>query len=74
MKKMLFSFLLFAATGLLAQKTDYPIQAVNFTNVKLTDNFWLPRIKTNATVTIPASFQRIELTGRMKNFEMAADP
>ncbi len=72
MKKMLFSFLLFAATGLLAQKTDYPIQAVNFTNVKLTDNFWLPRIKTNATVTIPASFQRIESTGRMKNFEMAA--
>ena len=54
------------------QNLDYPIQAVPFTKVKLTDNFWLPRIKTNATVTIPASFERIEATGRMKNFEMAA--
>src|SRR5262245_44412523 len=51
---------------------DYPIQTVPFTAVKLTDNFWLPRIKTNATVTIPASFERCEDTGRIKNFEMAA--
>ena len=54
------------------QNLDYPIQAVPFTKVKLTDNFWLLRIKTNATVTIPASFERIEATGRMKNFDMAA--
>ncbi len=56
----------------LAQKADYPIQGVPFNKVKLTDNFWLPRIKTNHTVTIPASFQRCEETGRVKNFEMAA--
>src|SRR5687768_9027128 len=55
-----------------AQNADYPIQVVPFTKVKLTDNFWLPRIKTNHTVTIPASFQRCEETGRVKNFEMAA--
>lgn len=60
-----------AATALQAQK-DYGIQAVNFTNVKLTDNFWLPRLKTNHTVTIPASFERCDKTGRVKNFEMAA--
>ncbi|ALW84592.1 six-hairpin glycosidase [Hymenobacter sedentarius] len=56
----------------LAQRADYPIQAVPFTKVKLTDNFWQPRLKTNTTVTIPASFQRCEATNRVKNFEMAA--
>jgi len=55
-----------------AQHKDYPIQGVPFTQVKLTDNFWLPRIKINHTVTIPASFERCESTGRVKNFEMAA--
>lgn len=71
--KILFS-LLFAATGtaVFAQQKDYPIQPVSFTSVKLNDNFWLPRIETNRTVTIPASFARCEDTGRIKNFEMAA--
>src|SRR5258708_32928297 len=55
-----------------AQKKDYPTQGVPFTQVKLTDNFWMPRIKTNQMVTIPASFERCEKTGRVKNFEMAA--
>ena len=56
----------------LAQKKDYPITAVPFTSVKFTDNFWLPRIKTNHNVTIPASFERCKTTGRIKNFVMAA--
>lgn len=60
------------AIALPAQQKDYPIHAVNFSTVKLTDNFWLPRISTNHTVTIPASFERCENTGRVKNFEMAA--
>jgi len=55
-----------------AQRRDYPIQAVPFTQVKLTDSFWLPRLKTNTDVTIPASFARCESTNRVKNFEMAA--
>jgi hypothetical protein len=55
-----------------AQQKDYPIQAVDFTKVKLTDQFWLPRIETNRTVTIPASFARCESTGRVNNFVMAA--
>jgi DUF1680 family protein len=55
-----------------AQRKDYPITAIPFTNVKLNDKFWLPRIKTNHEVTIPASFERCESTGRVKNFEMAA--
>lgn len=56
-----------------SQSKDYTYKAVPFTSVKLTDNFWLPRIKTNHTVTIPASFERCENTGRVKNFVMAAE-
>lgn len=50
---------------------DYPIQPVPFTSVKLTDNFWAPRIKKNADVTIPIAFGYCESTGRVKNFEIA---
>jgi DUF1680 family protein len=50
---------------------DYPIQPVPFTSVKLTDNFWAPRIRKNATVTIPIAFGYCESTGRIKNFEIA---
>ena len=55
------------------QQKDYSITAVDFTKVKLNDQFWSPRIETNRTVTIPASFQRCENTGRVKNFVMAAN-
>jgi DUF1680 family protein len=69
----IYSFiLLLVATHACSQSTDYPIKNVPFTQVSVTDNFWLPRIKTNHTVTIPASFERCENTGRVKNFEMAA--
>src|SRR5664280_2920857 len=51
---------------------DYPIKPVPFTSVKLTDNFWAPRIKRNASITIPIAFGYCESTGRVKNFEIAA--
>ena len=73
MGKLLSIFLLVLTAAITqAQPKDYPIQSVPFTNVKFTDSFWLPRIKINHTVTIPASFERCESTGRVKNFEMAA--
>jgi len=73
MKKLVPPLLsLFISLSVFAQKKDYPITSVPFTSVKLTDKFWLPRIKTNHTVTIPASFERCKTTGRIKNFEMAA--
>jgi DUF1680 family protein len=50
---------------------EYPIQPVPFTSVKLTDNFWAPRIKKNADVTIPIAFHFCETTGRIRNFEIA---
>src|SRR5882757_8806893 len=67
--------LIIACCGLSAygQKHDYPIQPVPFTSVKLTDHFWTSRIEVNRTVTIPASFDRCESTGRVNNFVMAAE-
>ncbi|MBC7627917.1 glycoside hydrolase family 127 protein [Ferruginibacter sp.] len=73
MKKILLLLLVSLGYVLQAQQKDYPIQAVAFTQVKLSDNFWLPRIEINRTVTIPASFERCESTGRVKNFVMAAN-
>ncbi|MEO6630780.1 MAG: beta-L-arabinofuranosidase domain-containing protein, partial [Mucilaginibacter sp.] len=73
MKKLIIASLLYLYGGMVnAQVKDYAIQPVAFTKVKLNDHFWLPRIETNRTVTIPASFARCENTGRVKNFEMAA--
>jgi DUF1680 family protein len=65
--------LLCSAQYLIAQNKDYAFRAVPFTSVKLTDNFWLPRIRVNSNVTIPASFERCDKTGRVKNFIMAAE-
>ncbi|MGN6297917.1 MAG: glycoside hydrolase family 127 protein [Ginsengibacter sp.] len=73
MKKFFLLLILFGALHASAQKKDYPIRAVVFNQVKLSDNFWLPRLKINETVTIPASFERCEKTGRVKNFVMAAE-
>lgn len=72
MRKLFCVLFVFSAACAVAQQRDYTIQPVDFTKVKLTDNFWLPRIRANHTVTIPASFERCENTGRVKNFEMAA--
>src|ERR1044071_4197489 len=73
MKRLLFLSIIFFSATALAQQKDYPIHAVDFTNVKVSDNFWLPRIEINRTVTIPASFERCQSTGRIKNFVMAAE-
>ena len=53
------------------EKADYPIQGVSFNEVKISDQFWLPKIETNRTVTIPASFAKCEEMGRMDNFLIA---
>ncbi len=71
-KKILFPVALAFCANVVAQQKDYPFTAVPFTSIHLSDNFWLPRIKVNHKVTIPASFERCEKTGRVKNFEMAA--
>lgn len=54
-----------------AAKKDYPIQPVPFTRVAVSDAFWLPRIETNRTVTIPFIMKKNEETGRVDNFAIA---
>ena len=50
---------------------DYPITPIPFTSVSITDDFWGPRIKRNHEVSIPIAFHQSEITGRIKNFEVA---
>lgn len=45
--------------------------AVPFTDVHLTDNFWLPRLTVNRTVSIPSAFRECEANGRFDNFALA---
>ena len=52
------------------QKTAQ-IQEVPFTQVRLQDKFWLPRIETNRTVSIPSAFRECEKNGRFDNFAIA---
>jgi len=51
--------------------SDYPITAVNITAVKLTDNFWLPKIKVIQNSTIQYAFNKCYTEGRMDNFLIA---
>jgi len=56
-----------------AQTTaDYNIQGIPFNLVSINDQFWMPKIETNRTVTIPSSFKKCEETGRVENFVLAA--
>jgi DUF1680 family protein len=73
MKKLLLAVLMMGALAAFAQQKDYAIQSVDFTKVQLQDKFWLPRIETNRTVTIPASFARCQSTNRIQNFVNAAN-
>ena len=50
---------------------DYPVKPVPFTAVHFTDAFWLPRIETNRTVSIPFAFEKCEETKRVYHFERA---
>jgi uncharacterized protein len=52
---------------------DYPFKPVPFTAVHMNDVFWAPRIETNRKVTIPYAFKECEITGRVANFERAAE-
>ncbi len=53
------------------QSKDYPISPVSFTQVKIQDEFWQPRLETNRKVTVPYTFKKSEETGRISNFAKA---
>lgn len=68
--------LLLAAGVCSAAETQSPVHrllaAVPFTDVKLSDQFWAPRIRTNREKSLPHNFKWCEETGRISNFAKAA--
>ena len=56
-----------------ALAADYPIQPVPFTAVRVTGGFWRTRQEVNRTVTVPFALQQCEESGRLKNFDLAAE-
>lgn len=57
----------------MAQNTLQQYQSVNFSNVRIMDNFWRPKLEKVSTVTIPVCIDQTEVkTPRIRNFEIAA--
>lgn len=52
-------------------KASTRVQEVPFTDVKLSDKFWAPRIAVNREVSIPSAFRQCEINGRFDNFAIA---
>lgn len=59
------------SSGLFA--ADYPYQPVPFSAVRITGGFWQQKQETNRTVTVPFALQQCEESGRLKNFDLAAE-
>lgn len=54
-----------------ATYSGYPIEAVKLNQVKLTDDFWLPRIQSIQRKVISYAFDKCETEGRLENFVVA---
>jgi len=62
-------FLFEACAGPAASKQDYPVEAVAFPRVEITDEFWAPRIVVNRTVSIPYLLRTSEEKGSLLEVE-----
>src|SRR5919109_1014635 len=64
-----------AAAGVVVDTSHSPrcrLRPVPLTAVRLEDDFWAPRLRTNREVTLPLQYQQCEETGRIDNFRRAA--
>lgn len=68
----LWSCVAFVSAGSL-RAADYPVQPVPFTAVRVTGGFWAEKQEVNRTVTVPFALQQCEASGRLKNFDLAAE-
>ncbi|MEK7780594.1 MAG: beta-L-arabinofuranosidase domain-containing protein [Verrucomicrobiota bacterium] len=71
--KTVVAALFYCATLNLPAASDYPVQPVPFTSVKLTGGLLANRQATNAVVTMPFALEQCETSGRIKNFDLAAE-
>jgi DUF1680 family protein len=68
---LLLFFFLAASAGVHA--ASYPIDPVPFTAVRITGGFWQKKQEVNRNITVPFALQQCEASGRLKNFELAAE-
>src|SRR5438270_9409768 len=47
---------------------DYPIQPKRYSEVRIKDTFWKPKITTNAEVTIPFELRKLGESGSRRGF------
>ncbi len=64
---------LFLSVGSALLAADYPFRPVPFTAVRVTGGFWAQKQEVNRTVTVPFALQQCEESGRLKNFDLAAE-
>jgi DUF1680 family protein len=65
--------LLFCSADSFAQSKTVSIEPVNFSKVKITDDFWRPKMDKVATTTLAACIYQTEVkTARIRNFEKVA--
>ena len=67
----LFFLAAFAAIAGGAGEHDYPLSPMTFEQVKLKDNFWLPRLKIQAEATVPHALKQTEPA--VERLQMCAD-
>lgn len=75
MKHLGLSLIAIMASTLTVRASEQPahrkLSAVPFTAVKVQDQFWAPRIRTNRERSLPHNFKWCEETGRISNFAKA---
>lgn len=76
MRKLLYGILLVVTLLACARQQDKTVKLitpVKFSEVKIDDDFWSPRLQRHKDVTLPVCIDQIEnQTGRIRNFENAA--
>ncbi len=63
----------FVLSAVALTAADYPYQPVPFTAVRLTGGFWQQKQEVNRQVTMPFAMKQCEESGRLKNFDLAAE-
>lgn len=64
--------LLLTLIAIPATAHDYPITPVPLKGVRITNGFWVSKLETNRSVSIPHIMRQNEITGRIDNFLKAA--
>lgn len=73
MRKYILPFLFCIPVVSVAQQGQQYFEPVSFSRVKITDQFWKPKMEKVATTTLQACiYQTEEKTGRIRNFEKVA--